>query len=62
MSLDSTTEFNELDRDLDEGLRLVRAFRRIKEPLHRQRLLELAEQLSLTSANRDHALKRLKVG
>jgi len=32
--------------DMKEGLRLIKAFMRVKNPDHRQKLLELAEQFA----------------
>jgi len=51
MAYQSTAEPDQSDRavneDVKEGLRLVKSFRRIKNPAHRQELLELAEELAL---------------
>jgi hypothetical protein len=51
MAYQSTAERDEPERamseDVNEGLRLVKSFRRIKNPAHRQELLELAEELAL---------------
>jgi hypothetical protein len=46
MTYQSTAEPPESDREVDEGLRLVKLFRRIKNPLDRRKLLEFAEQLA----------------
>jgi hypothetical protein len=34
---------------VNEGLRLVKSFRRIKNPAHRRQLLELAEELAVAA-------------
>jgi len=47
MTYQSTAELPEADREVDEGLRLVKLFRRIKNPPDRRKLLEFAEQLAL---------------
>ena len=52
MTFGPTPHSNEPDRDLNEGLRLVQAFRRINDPPDRRRLLELAEQLASGSADK----------
>jgi hypothetical protein len=50
MAYQSTAERDEPDRavseDVNQGLRLVKSFRRIKNPAHRQKLLELAEEFA----------------
>ena len=46
MAYQSTAELFEADSEVDEGLRLVKTFQQIKNPLHRRRLLEFAEQLA----------------
>jgi hypothetical protein len=51
MAYQSTAERDQSERavseDVKEGLRLVKSFRRIKNPAHRHELLELAEELAL---------------
>jgi hypothetical protein len=51
MAYQSSAQRDQPDRavgeDVNEGLRLVKSFRRIKNPAHRQKLLELAEELAL---------------
>jgi hypothetical protein len=51
MAYESSAELEQSDSDANEdvnqGLRLVKSFRRIKNPAHRQQLLELAEELAL---------------
>jgi hypothetical protein len=50
----STSESNDSGYDVEEGLRLVKAFRQIDNPLHRQTLLEFAEQLAGRSEDRSY--------
>lgn len=52
MTSEWTTESNEPDCNVEEGLRLVKALQRIKDPLNRKRLLEFAEQFASTDANK----------
>jgi hypothetical protein len=51
MAYQSTAERDQSERavseDVKEGLRLIKSFRRIKNPAHRHELLELAEELAL---------------
>jgi hypothetical protein len=47
MAYQSTAEGDPSESAVHEGLRLVKSFRRIKDPAHRQKLLELAEQFAV---------------
>jgi hypothetical protein len=51
MAYEPSAEVEQSDRtvneDVNQGLRLVKSFRRIKNPAHRQELLKLAEEFAL---------------
>jgi hypothetical protein len=53
MAYQSSVERDDPERavseDVNEGLRLVKSFRRIKNPARRQELLELAEELAVAA-------------